>query len=65
MATDNPPFDLVGRIMSYEGGDATDEEIIELFQHLVDTGKAWMLQGSYGRTAEALIKAGYVTKGSY
>ena len=55
------PFPLVDRIISYENGDLDDEKTIALFQYLVDTGYAWHLQGNYGRTAKALIEAGYVT----
>ena len=55
-------YDVVGAIIDYECGNLDDEGTITLFQHLVDTGQAWTLQGHYGRTAQALIDAGYVTK---
>ena len=57
-------FDLTTRIIEFETGEANEEQVIELFQYLVDSGLAWQLQGSYGRTAEALLEAGYITKGA-
>jgi len=52
--------DIVGDIMEYEEGNMTDDQVIAFFQKLVDSGMAWSLQGSYGRTAKALIDAGLV-----
>lgn len=56
-------YDRVGAIIAYETGELDGDKIVELFQHLVDTGLAWQLQGHYGRTASALIEAGLVSKG--
>ena len=53
-------YDVTGNIIAYEQGELEQEAIVELFQHLVDTGMAWKLQGSYGRMAKSLIEAGYV-----
>jgi len=52
-------WDELGFIMDFEGGTVTDEQLIEGFQHLINNGHAWSLQGFYGRTAKALIDAGY------
>ena len=38
----------------------SEEQMIEAWQHLVDTGLAWQLQGSFGRQAEALIEQGVI-----
>ena len=59
--TDDTTFDLVGNIIAFENGELDDDDTIAFFQHLVTTGLAWSLQGSYGRTAMALIEAGLVT----
>ena len=52
------PFDEIGFIMAYEGGDVTEEELIDGFQHLIDSGTVWLLHGFYGRQALALIASG-------
>ena len=52
------PYDCVGAIIRFEQGELDREETVELFQHLIDTGLAWKLQGSYGRAAKRLIEAG-------
>lgn len=55
-------FDLVGEIMDFESGNMGDERRLELFSHLIKTGQAWSLQGSYGRNAKALIATGYISE---
>ena len=52
---------LVDQIIAFESGELNEEQTVELFQGLVDSGLAWSLQGSYGRTAMALIESGMVT----
>ena len=49
----------IDQIIAYEQGDLDQEEAIELFQDLINSGLAYQLQGHYGRTANALIEAGY------
>ena len=36
----------------------SDEQTIEAWQHLIDTGLAWSLQGFFGRTASAMVQQG-------
>ena len=53
--------ELYTNIMKYEQGELDEQQVINLFQELVDSGLAWNLQGHYGRTAYDLIKQGLVT----
>ena len=57
-----PAYDIMGGILAFEDGSLDREGTIELFQHLVDSGLAWQLQGHYGRSAQDLIDAGEVTR---
>jgi rubrerythrin len=50
--------DLVNQIMKYEDGGMDQDEIVEFFQGLIDSGTIHHLQGSYGRVAEQLIRQG-------
>jgi len=46
-------------VMIAEGVDEADEETqIKAWQHLIDTGLCWQLQGWFGRQAQALIEVG-------
>lgn len=51
----------IDKIISYEEGTLSEQETLELFQELVDSGDAWTLQGHYGRTAKYLIDAGLIS----
>lgn len=50
----------ISKITAYENGELSEEETLELFQQLVDSGVAWQLQGSYGRMAASLIEQGLI-----
>lgn len=41
----------------------SEEQFLEAWQYLVDTGIVWQLQGWFGRTAQALIDNGYISIG--
>ena len=40
----------------------SDEQTVEAWQHLHDTGIAYKLQGWFGRTARSLIERGVITE---
>jgi len=52
-------LDLTANIIDYENGEMEEEEIIALFQKLIDSGLVFKLQGHYGRTASKLIRSGH------
>ena len=43
----------------------TEQEIIDGWQYLLDTGLCWQLQGWYGRTVTDLINAGIITRSAH
>ena len=38
----------------------SEEQVIDAWQHLHDTGLAYKLQGWFGRTAQSLLEAGEI-----
>ena len=48
-------------ILIAEGGAANSREYIDAFQHLLDSGLVWQLQGWHGREAKSLIEQGHLT----
>lgn len=54
--------DLVSKIIDFENGELDNDETLELFGELISSGTVWSLQGSYGRTATALIDGGFITE---
>lgn len=43
-------------IIEEEGG--SEDEVVAAWQHLIDSGTVWKLQGWYGRFAARLIEEG-------
>tara|TARA_R110000744_G_scaffold64002_1_gene131610 strand:- start:2182 stop:2376 length:195 start_codon:yes stop_codon:yes gene_type:complete len=54
-------FTAVGIAEGFEEADS-EEQVLEAWQHLVTTGLAWQLQGSFGRTARSLIEEGLINE---
>ena len=51
---------LTERIVLYEQGELDEQQTIQLFQELVDSGLITKLQGHYGRLAFQLMEAGLI-----
>lgn len=54
-------MDHIDGIIQFESGQLEEEEIIALFQAMINDGTVWQLQGRYGRQAARLIEAGICT----
>lgn len=55
---------VVDDMIDWENGDMSEENEIEFFQKLLDTGMEWTLQGMYGRRTVELLNEGYLIKRS-
>jgi hypothetical protein len=54
-------LNLTTDIIRYENNELGFDEIITLFQALLDTGMIHHLQGSYSSTAASLLYHGHIT----
>lgn len=52
-------YTAVGIAEGFEEAES-EEQVIEAWQHLVDTGACWTLQGRFGRTARDLLEQGVI-----
>lgn len=55
LSDSKPPTEA---IIAFEEGALTEEQVIELFQHGINHGWVYQLQGFYGRYARQLIALG-------
>ena len=58
MSQDGRQRIMVDKIVKYESGEMSVEEVVDFFQELINSGLCWQLQGHYGRTARHLIEEG-------
>lgn len=58
------PMSTFDAVMIAEGVQEaeSEEQYLEAWQMLIDTGMAYQLQGWFGRTANQLIEEGHCTK---
>tara|TARA_Y100000593_G_C4236840_1_gene300014 strand:- start:374 stop:547 length:174 start_codon:yes stop_codon:yes gene_type:complete len=54
-------YEAVGIAEGFVESDS-EEQVVEAWQYLVDTGLAWQLQGHFGRTSRTLIEEGVINE---
>ena len=54
-------YTAIGIAEGFEEADS-EEQYLEAWQYLVNTGLAWKLQGWFGRTARSLIEEGLINE---
>jgi hypothetical protein len=60
MTSTTAQHDIVSDLRAYENGEMEYEDVITLFQNLLDTGTIYHLQGSYGRQMQRFLNSGEV-----
>ena len=58
-------WNFADKLFAYEAGELDQEETLQLFQYLVDSGIILELQGAHQRTAQTYIDAGLITPPAY
>jgi hypothetical protein len=53
---------MINKIIQYESGAMSPDDIIYFFAELVETGFINAMQGHYQREAQDLIEGGYISK---
>jgi len=57
----NNTFDACSAIEGFASFEPTEEEILQSWALLIETGECWSLQGFYGRNAASLIDQGIIS----
>ena len=55
-------MNITARIIAYEQGELDDEQIIDLFSDLLNSGIVYSLQGHYQRLCQRLLDAGLIQR---
>lgn len=58
-------MDIIQRITDFESGKLEHQEVVELFQFLLESGMIHKLQGSYHRIAQQLLTDGEIHMPKY
>ena len=61
MTEDEIKMNAVAIAEGWYDKEPSEKEWVSAFQHLIDTGLCWQLQGWFGRTAMGLIEGGLCT----
>lgn len=59
-----PDQEFVDKMVRFESGEMSNNEVIQFFQELLDQGVIPHLQGAYGRAAQSLLDAGLIRPSS-
>jgi hypothetical protein len=55
-------YDACSIVEGFCGYEPSEQDQLQAWAALIESGAAWTLQGWYGRNAAALIEAGYISK---